>query len=187
MGRPRGGGPLGYGGSWDDGGAIFVSALAVPCLPVPAAGMPNIPWTSHRLQGESSTGVHQSLAGLGELCRANGTLLLVDTVCSLGGVPLFADKWGVDAIYSGRCGCRLSGAREEDLRLIFGKSQLGLAQGVWRGAQAGAAAGVTGRQHGLCPPVCLQPEVPVGAAWRRTPLLQRARLDQAEGPENQGQ
>ena len=43
-------------------------------------------------QGESSTGVHQSLAGLGELCKANGTLLLVDTVCSLGGVPLFADK-----------------------------------------------------------------------------------------------
>lgn len=57
------------------------------------------------LQGESSTGVHQSLAGLGELCRANGTLLLVDTVCSLGGVPLFADKWGVDAIYSGSQKC----------------------------------------------------------------------------------
>lgn len=56
-------------------------------------------------QGESSTGVHQSLAGLGELCQKNGTLLLVDTVCSLGGVPLFADKWGVDAIYSGSQKC----------------------------------------------------------------------------------
>jgi len=53
------------------------------------------------LQGESSTGVHQNLAGLGELCRANGTLLLVDTVCTLGGVPMHADEWGVDAIYSG--------------------------------------------------------------------------------------
>jgi alanine-glyoxylate transaminase/serine-glyoxylate transaminase/serine-pyruvate transaminase len=52
-------------------------------------------------QGESSTGVHQSLAGLGDLCRETGTLLLVDTVCSLGGVPLHADAWGVDAIYSG--------------------------------------------------------------------------------------
>ena len=52
-------------------------------------------------QGESSTGVHQNLAGLGDLCRANGTLLLVDTVCSLGGVPMLADEWGVDAIYSG--------------------------------------------------------------------------------------
>lgn len=52
-------------------------------------------------QGESSTGTHQSLAGLSEVCKQTGTLLLVDTVCSLGGVPLFADAWGVDAIYSG--------------------------------------------------------------------------------------
>ena len=49
--------------------------------------------------------MHQSLAGLGELCRANGTLLLVDTVCSLGGVPMLADAWGVDAIYSGSQKC----------------------------------------------------------------------------------
>lgn len=59
----------------------------------------------HIRQGESSTGVHQNLAGLGELCHANGTLLLVDTVCSLGGVPLFADEWGIDAIYSGSQKC----------------------------------------------------------------------------------
>lgn len=47
----------------------------------------------------------QSLAGLGELCRGSNTLLLVDTVCSLGGVPLFADKWGIDCIYSGSQKC----------------------------------------------------------------------------------
>ncbi|KAK9842475.1 hypothetical protein WJX81_001656 [Elliptochloris bilobata] len=52
-------------------------------------------------QGDSSTGVHQNLAGLGELCHAHGALLLVDTVCSLGGVPFFADAWGIDAMYSG--------------------------------------------------------------------------------------
>ncbi len=45
--------------------------------------------------------MHQNLAGLGKLCKDNGTLLLVDTVCSLGGVPMFADNWGIDAIYSG--------------------------------------------------------------------------------------
>eukprot|EP00798_Chlamydomonas_sp_ICE-L_P006579 gene6579-3231_t len=56
-------------------------------------------------QGESSTGTHQSLAGLGELCKKTGTLLLVDAVCSLGGVPLFADQWGIDAIYSGSQKC----------------------------------------------------------------------------------
>eukprot|EP00878_Enallax_costatus_P037844 GHUV01042894.1.p1 GENE.GHUV01042894.1~~GHUV01042894.1.p1 ORF type:complete len:216 (-),score=27.99 GHUV01042894.1:345-956(-) len=59
-------------------------------------------------QGESSTGTHQNLAGLGEVCERTGTLLLVHTVCSLGGVPLFADKWGVDCIYSGSQKC-LSG------------------------------------------------------------------------------
>ena len=53
------------------------------------------------VQGDSSTGIHQNLAGLGELCHANGTLLLIDTVCSLGGVPFFADDWGVDCMYSG--------------------------------------------------------------------------------------
>lgn len=56
-------------------------------------------------QGESSTGAHQSLAGVGEVCRANGALLLVDTVCSLGGVPFYADAWGVDAVYSGSQKC----------------------------------------------------------------------------------
>jgi aspartate aminotransferase-like enzyme len=60
------------------------------------------------VQGESSAGTHQSLAGLGEMCKANGTMLVVDTVCTLGGVPMFADKWGVDAIYSGSQKC-LSG------------------------------------------------------------------------------
>jgi len=56
-------------------------------------------------QGESSTGVHQSLAGIGEVCKKHGTLLLVDTVCSLGGVPIMADDWGVDCIYSGSQKC----------------------------------------------------------------------------------
>jgi alanine-glyoxylate transaminase/serine-glyoxylate transaminase/serine-pyruvate transaminase len=56
-------------------------------------------------QGESSTGVRQSLAGVGELCRKHGALLLVDTVASLGGVPLLADAWQVDAVYTGSQKC----------------------------------------------------------------------------------
>ncbi|GFR47564.1 hypothetical protein Agub_g9289 [Astrephomene gubernaculifera] len=60
------------------------------------------------VQGESSTGTHQSLAGLGELCKKTGTLLLVDAVCTMAGVPIFADLWGIDCIYSGSQKC-LSG------------------------------------------------------------------------------
>ncbi|KAK9796979.1 hypothetical protein WJX73_006302 [Symbiochloris irregularis] len=52
-------------------------------------------------QGESSTGTHQNLAGVGDLCREHGVLLIVDTVCSLGAVPIFADAWKIDCIYSG--------------------------------------------------------------------------------------
>lgn len=57
------------------------------------------------MQGESSTGVYQNLEGVGELCQKNGTLLIVDTVCSLGGVPFFADAWGIDMSYSGSQKC----------------------------------------------------------------------------------
>jgi alanine-glyoxylate transaminase/serine-glyoxylate transaminase/serine-pyruvate transaminase len=53
------------------------------------------------VQGESSTGVHQSLAGVGPAARAAGALLVVDAVASLGGVPFFGDAWQVDAAYSG--------------------------------------------------------------------------------------
>jgi alanine-glyoxylate transaminase/serine-glyoxylate transaminase/serine-pyruvate transaminase len=38
---------------------------------------------------------------VGELCRAAGALLMVDTVASLGAVPFFVDQWGVDACYTG--------------------------------------------------------------------------------------
>jgi alanine-glyoxylate transaminase/serine-glyoxylate transaminase/serine-pyruvate transaminase len=52
------------------------------------------------VHAETSTGAKQPLDGVGELCREFGCLLLVDTVTSLGGVPLFLDAWGVDLAYS---------------------------------------------------------------------------------------
>lgn len=53
------------------------------------------------VHSESSTGVMQSLEGVGDLCRKYGALLAVDTVASLGGVPFSVDKWKVDAVYTG--------------------------------------------------------------------------------------
>ncbi|CAF4903428.1 unnamed protein product [Pieris macdunnoughi] len=50
--------------------------------------------------GDSSTGTIQRLEGLGDICHKYGTLLLVDTVVSLGAVPFLMDEWGVDAVYT---------------------------------------------------------------------------------------
>jgi alanine-glyoxylate transaminase/serine-glyoxylate transaminase/serine-pyruvate transaminase len=52
------------------------------------------------VHAETSTGVCQPMEGIGELCRRHDCLLLLDTVTSLGGVPLYLDEWGVDLAYS---------------------------------------------------------------------------------------
>jgi len=50
--------------------------------------------------GESSGGTVQSLERLGEICHKHNCLLAVDAVVSLGGVPLFVDRWGIDIAVS---------------------------------------------------------------------------------------
>ncbi len=57
------------------------------------------------VHAETSTGARQPLEGVGELCRKNDALLLVDTVTSMGGVPLFIDDWKIDAAYAGSQKC----------------------------------------------------------------------------------
>ncbi|WP_013324903.1 alanine--glyoxylate aminotransferase family protein [Gloeothece verrucosa] len=52
------------------------------------------------VHAETSTGVRQPLEEVGQLCREYNCLLLIDTVTSLGGVPIFLDHWGVDLAYS---------------------------------------------------------------------------------------
>ncbi|NP_001125018.1 alanine--glyoxylate aminotransferase [Pongo abelii] len=51
--------------------------------------------------GESSTGVLQPLDGFGELCHRYKCLLLVDSVVSVGGTPVYMDQQGIDILYSG--------------------------------------------------------------------------------------
>jgi alanine-glyoxylate transaminase / serine-glyoxylate transaminase / serine-pyruvate transaminase len=57
------------------------------------------------VHAETSTGAGQPLEGLGALCREHDCLLLVDTVTSLGGVPLFVDSWNIDVAYGGSQKC----------------------------------------------------------------------------------
>src|SRR5437660_10911692 len=57
------------------------------------------------VHAETSTGAWQPVDELGKLCHEFDTLLLLDTVTSLGGVPVEVDGWGVDAVYSGTQKC----------------------------------------------------------------------------------
>ncbi len=52
------------------------------------------------VHAETSTGVRQELAPLAEIAHEAGALFLADTVTSLGGISVEADKWGVDIAYS---------------------------------------------------------------------------------------
>jgi alanine-glyoxylate transaminase / serine-glyoxylate transaminase / serine-pyruvate transaminase len=52
------------------------------------------------VHAETSTGAWQPVEGLGALCHEFDALLVVDTVTSLGCVPVALDAWGVDAAYS---------------------------------------------------------------------------------------
>jgi alanine-glyoxylate transaminase/serine-glyoxylate transaminase/serine-pyruvate transaminase len=55
--------------------------------------------------GESSTGTLQPIDGVGAACAKRGVLFMLDTVCTLGGVPLHLDVSGVDITYSGSQKC----------------------------------------------------------------------------------
>ncbi len=56
------------------------------------------------VHAETSTGVENDIAPLRAL-QETDTLLLVDTVTSLGGIPVDVDGWGIDACYSGTQKC----------------------------------------------------------------------------------
>ncbi|MDO8957805.1 MAG: alanine--glyoxylate aminotransferase family protein [Deltaproteobacteria bacterium] len=58
------------------------------------------------VHAETSTGVLQPLEELPAILKNNpDTLLLVDTVTSLGGHPVNVDEWGIDICYSGTQKC----------------------------------------------------------------------------------
>jgi alanine-glyoxylate transaminase/serine-glyoxylate transaminase/serine-pyruvate transaminase len=52
------------------------------------------------VHAETSTGVLQPMEEIARLAKRHGTMILLDTVTSLGGVEVKVDGWGVDAAYS---------------------------------------------------------------------------------------
>ena len=57
------------------------------------------------VHAETSTGVLQPLDEIARAVHEQGSLLLVDTVTSLGGAPVRVDELGIDACYSGTQKC----------------------------------------------------------------------------------
>lgn len=58
------------------------------------------------VHGETSTGVVQNQVGeIASAAHQHGALVVLDTVASLGGVPVSVDEWGVDICYSGSQKC----------------------------------------------------------------------------------
>jgi len=57
------------------------------------------------VHAETSTGVLQPIEPIRDICQKYDSLLLVDTVTSLGGHPVAVDDWDVDICYSGTQKC----------------------------------------------------------------------------------
>lgn len=57
------------------------------------------------VHAETSTGALSDAETLCALAKRHNCLSIVDTVTSLGGVPLYVDRWKADAVYSGTQKC----------------------------------------------------------------------------------
>jgi alanine-glyoxylate transaminase/serine-glyoxylate transaminase/serine-pyruvate transaminase len=57
------------------------------------------------VQAETSTGALSDAQTLANIADRYGCMVIADAVTSLGGSPLHADEWGIDAVYSGTQKC----------------------------------------------------------------------------------
>ncbi|WP_046215300.1 pyridoxal-phosphate-dependent aminotransferase family protein [Paenibacillus wulumuqiensis] len=57
------------------------------------------------VHGETSTGCMQPLQEIGHYCREMDVLFVVDAVATIGGVPVYADDWKIDAVMGGTQKC----------------------------------------------------------------------------------
>ena len=57
------------------------------------------------VHAETSTGAWQPVEEIAKIAHEAGALIAIDTVTSLGGVPVEIDRWEIDAVYSGTQKC----------------------------------------------------------------------------------
>ena len=57
------------------------------------------------VHAETSTGAWQPIEEIAKIAHEVGSMIAIDTVTSLGGVPVEIDAWGIDAAYSGTQKC----------------------------------------------------------------------------------
>jgi alanine-glyoxylate transaminase / serine-glyoxylate transaminase / serine-pyruvate transaminase len=57
------------------------------------------------VHAETSTGAWQPVEEIATIAHEAGAMIAIDTVTSLGGVPVEIDAWGIDAVYSGTQKC----------------------------------------------------------------------------------
>jgi alanine-glyoxylate transaminase/serine-glyoxylate transaminase/serine-pyruvate transaminase len=57
------------------------------------------------VHAETSTGAWQPVEEVARIAHEAGALIALDTVTSLGGLPVEVDAWGIDAVYSGTQKC----------------------------------------------------------------------------------
>lgn len=69
------------------------------------AALQNRPKVIALVHGETSTGVEQPVEPVANVARETGSYLVLDTVATLGGIPVPTDAWGVDFCYSGSQKC----------------------------------------------------------------------------------
>jgi alanine-glyoxylate transaminase/serine-glyoxylate transaminase/serine-pyruvate transaminase len=52
------------------------------------------------VHAETATGVLQPIEDIARLAKETGTMMILDTVSSLGGIEVKVDEWGIDGCFS---------------------------------------------------------------------------------------
>ncbi|MBC7288462.1 MAG: alanine--glyoxylate aminotransferase family protein [Armatimonadetes bacterium] len=78
------------------------------------------------VQNETSTGVRQDADALARVAREAGALVVVDTVSSMGGMPILTDEWGLDVVAAGS---------QKALMLPPGLAFVSVSERAWRAAE----------------------------------------------------